>query len=44
MVYTNLLELKLFNFFVIIRVLPKPFKMFDMILLPKAIKYLTNKI
>jgi hypothetical protein len=44
MVYTNLLELKLFNFFVITRVLPKPFKMFDMILLPKAIKYLTNKI
>jgi hypothetical protein len=44
MVYTNLLELRLFSFFVMTRVLPKPFKMFDMILLPKAIKYLTNKI
>jgi hypothetical protein len=43
MVYTNLLELILLNFFAIIRVLPKPFKMLNMILLPKAIKYLTNK-
>jgi hypothetical protein len=41
--YANLLELRLFNFFVITKVLRKPFKMFDMILLPKAIKYLTNK-